>query len=414
MNKNSIEHTQKSFITDSKQWARMIDKSLNECVDKTRSSVVSQLILDAKNSTDGPLKGVPFAVKDLFDVAGFPSQNSSVLPYFKACATQDSAIVRRMKELGASCVAKTQMNEFAYGLSGENPHFGNCQHPVLKNCLSGGSSSGSAHLVGAGYLPMSFGTDTGGSIRLPAAWCGLYGIRWAPGYFLEGAFPLAPSFDTMGWFTACSEDMVRTTKAWFSCATENPTLALEGCSILPKHLLELESFDRLSAVVAELKIEQLVNADVFEALLPKCQFAFDVLQSREAYSIHETLIEQHGKSYDPQVRDRILRAKEWTQEDISMAHLYRDQITNWFNNFFESYDFLVMPICPSPSVPIVDVRPELRERTLQLTTPASLSGLPALAVPIWLDDKRSIGLQFIFKNVEPAVPLALLKLCKNI
>ena len=82
--------------------------------------------------------------------------------------------------------------------------------------------------------------------------------------------------------------------------------------------------------------------------------------------------------------------------------------------FFELYDYLVMPICPSPAVPIVDARPELREKTLQLTTPASLSGLPALAVPIWLDDKRSVGLQFIFKNVEPVVPLAVLKLCKSI
>ena len=414
MNKNSIARIQKCFFTDTKQWARTIDKSLSECVDKTGSSVVSQLILDTKNPMDGQLKGVPFAVKDLFDVTGYPSQNSSVLPEFKTCATQDSAIVTRMKELGACCVAKTQMNEFAYGLSGENPHFGDCHHPVLKNCLSGGSSSGSAHLVAAGYLPLSFGTDTGGSIRLPAAWCGLYGIRWAPGYFLEGAFPLAPSFDTVGWFTACSEDMVRTIKAWFSYATEDSNLALNGCSVLPKHLLEIESFDRMNAVVTELEIEQLVNAEAFEALLPKCQFAFNVLQSREAYSIHQSLIEQYVTSYDPQVRDRILRAREWTQDDISMAHHYKEEITSWFNDFFELYDYLVMPICPSPAVPIVDARPELRERTLQLTTPASLSGMPALAVPIWLDDKRSVGLQFIFKNVEPAVPLALLKLCKSI
>ena len=414
MIRNSIEFTQKSFITDTKQWARLIDESLYECVKKTGSSVVSQLILDKEKPIDGPLKGVPFAVKDLFDVTGFPSQNSSILPEFKANATEDSQIVARMKELGATCVAKTQMNEFAYGLSGENPHFGHCQHPVLKNCLSGGSSSGSAHMVGAGYLPLSIGTDTGGSVRLPAAWCGLYGIRWIPGYFLEGAFPLAPSYDTIGWFTTSSEDMVRTIKAWFSCDSANSALALRGCSILPKHLLEIESLDRLRAVVSKLKIGQLVNANAFEALLPKCQYAFNILQSLEAYSIHESLIKKFGKFYDPQVRDRILRAKKWTQGDISMAHKYRDQITNWFNDFFESFDFLVMPICPRPTVPIVDVRPELRERILQLTTPASLSGLPALAVPIWLDDKRSVGLQFIFKNVEPAVPLALLKLCKSI
>ena len=98
MNKNSIGRIQKCFFSDTKQWARAIDKSLSECVDKTGSSVVSQLILDTKNLMDGPLKGVPFAVKDLFDVTGYPSQNSSVLPEFKTCATQDSAIVTRMKD----------------------------------------------------------------------------------------------------------------------------------------------------------------------------------------------------------------------------------------------------------------------------------------------------------------------------
>ena len=266
MNNNSIENTQKCYIKDYNQWARLIDKSLKECVDKTSTSVISQLIQFNKNNIIGPLAGVPYAVKDLFDVSGFPSKNSSILPEFNACATKNSAIIERMSQLGATCVAKTQMNEFAYGLTGENPHFGNCKHPLLKNCLSGGSSSGSAYLVAADYLPLSFGTDTGGSIRLPAAWCGVYGIRWVPGYFLEGAFPLAPSFDTMGWFSASAEDMTRTLLAWFNHDSTNTISELNGRSILPKHLLEIESFDHLSKVISHLEINQLTNSDSFEAL----------------------------------------------------------------------------------------------------------------------------------------------------
>ena len=200
MNNSSIENTQKCYKKDYNQWARLIDKSLKECVGKTNESVISQLVQFNKNNITGPLAGVPYAVKDLFDVSGFPSKNSSVLPEFSACATKNSAIIERMSQLGATCVAKTQMNEFAYGLTGENPHFGNCKHPLLRNCLSGGSSSGSAYLVAANYLPLSFGTDTGGSIRLPAAWCGIEGRRWGPGDFLDGAFPWAPSFATLGWF----------------------------------------------------------------------------------------------------------------------------------------------------------------------------------------------------------------------
>ena len=414
MNNNSIENTQKCYIKDYNQWSRLIDKSLKECVHKTSTSVISQLIQFNKNNTTGPLAGVPYAVKDLFDVCGFPSRNSSVLPEFNACATKNSAIIERMSQLGATCVAKTQMNEFAYGLTGENPHFGNCRHPLLKNCLSGGSSSGSAYLVAADYLPLSFGTDTGGSIRLPAAWCGVYGIRWAPGYFLKGAFPLAPSFDTMGWFSASDKDMTHTLRAWFNHDSANSTRELNGCSILPKHLLEIESFNHLSAVLSHLEIKQLTNSDSFEALLSKCQFAFNVLQSVEAYAIHEKFIDKRMDAYDPQVMSRILRARKWTPADISKANLYKNKITNWFNDFFETYDFLVMPISPTASVPLKDANSSLREMTLQLTTPASLSGLPALTVPVWLDEKRSIGLQFIFKKVEPTIPLAIVELCKNI
>lgn len=414
MNKNCIEYTQKCFIEDYNEWSCLIDNSLKECIDKTGTSVISQLIQINKKNTDGPLMGVPYAVKDLFDVCGFPSRNSSVLPEFNACATKNSAIIERMSQLGATCVAKTQMNEFAYGLTGENPHFGNCRHPLLKNCLSGGSSSGSAYLVAADYLPLSFGTDTGGSIRLPAAWCGVYGIRWAPGYFLKGAFPLAPSFDTMGWFSASDKDMTHTLRAWFNHDSANSTRELNGCSILPKHLLEIESFDHLSAVLSHLEIKQLTNSDSFEALLSKCQFAFNVLQSVEAYAIHEKFIDKRMDAYDPQVMSRILRARKWTPADISKANLYKNKITNWFNDFFETYDFLVMPISPTASVPLKDANSSLREMTLQLTTPASLSGLPALTVPVWLDEKRSIGLQFIFKKVEPKIPLAIVELCKNI
>lgn len=414
MNKNSLAYTQNCFIKDSKVWERLISKTLSQCIEKTGSSVVSKLTMEAFDEFNGPLTGVPYAVKDLFDVTGLPSQNSSILKEFKELATKDSSIVARMKQLGARCVAKTQMNEFAYGLTGENPHFGNCRHPVLENHMSGGSSSGSAYLVGAGYLPLSFGTDTGGSIRLPAAWCGIYGIRWIPGYYLEGAFPLAPSFDTMGWFTSSSIDMVRTLKAWFDHNSKSSLPELKGCSILPKDLLEIETFNQLKACISDLKIEPLENTTAFEELLPKCQSAFNILQSIEAYAIHEKLIEENSDSYDPNVKSRILRAKEWTHEEISLAHQQKDQIKHWFNSFFESYDFLVMPICPCPSVSFEDSRPKLREITLQLTTPASLSGLPALAVPIWLDSKRSVGLQFIFKNVEPLVPLALLELCRSI
>ena len=135
-------------------------------------------------------------------------------------AKKDSGVVKRLSELGASCVVKTQMNELAYGLSGENPHSGDCPHSTIPSALSGGSSSGYAYMVVAGVLPLGIGTDTGGSVRVTAAWCGIYGIRWPRGYMTESMVPLASSFDTLGWFTKSGEDIARMLRAWFSAIGE--------------------------------------------------------------------------------------------------------------------------------------------------------------------------------------------------
>src|ERR1019366_9194510 len=109
---------------------------------------------------------------------------------------------------------KSQMVEFASGLTGENPHYGDCPHPRFPERLSGGSSSGSAALVAAGVVPFAIGTDTGGCIRVPAAWCGLYGFRQSPGEeLIRDAFPLSPTMDTAGWFTAHAADMLTVWRA---------------------------------------------------------------------------------------------------------------------------------------------------------------------------------------------------------
>lgn len=397
-------------------WQRLLLENIGECIGDTATSVISASLADSCTVGSGILAGVPFAVKDLFDVAGLPSHSSSIIPELVNRRAEVSAeIVDRMHALGASCAAKTQMNEFAYGLSGENPHYGDCVHPFLENCLSGGSSSGSAHAVSAGYLPLAFGTDTGGSIRLPAAWCGIYGIRWTPHYLMGGGFPLAPSFDSMGWFTRTGEDMVVMLKAWFgqSLGTRKGSI-FRGQYFLPDDIVLPETHRVVDRYLPKLGLSEIDGVEELRAMLPQCQKAFNVLQSREAYAIHEKRLDEHAALYDPQVRARILRAREWTRGDIAEAGETSRRVRTWFDFYFETHDFLAMPICPGPSVPAGEAKPELREQTLQLTTPASLAGLPALTVPVWLDTRRSVGIQFIFKETSPVVPLAILDLCENI
>ncbi len=158
----------------------------------------------------GSLRGVPYVLKDLFDLSGIPTgAGSTFLPTVRPLPKKNADMVRSLEEHGAVCCAKTHLNEFAYGLTGENPHFGDCPHPRLDYSLAGGSSSGTAWAVGSGLVPFGIGTDTAGSIRVPSAFCGLFGLRlphlqWAT----RGCFPLAPSFDTVGWLTRTPEDML--------------------------------------------------------------------------------------------------------------------------------------------------------------------------------------------------------------
>ncbi|MGZ0707532.1 amidase [Coraliomargarita sp. W4R53] len=423
----NINEWQAAAMANASTWRETLAGNLAECIRITDTKVFSTQLpesLDPQQANSAPLSGVPYAVKDLFDTVGHPTHASSVLPMLlDSRPAHDSEIVQHMQHLGASCVAKTQMNEFAYGLSGENPHYGDCPHPKIAGCLSGGSSSGSAHAVAAGYLPLAFGTDTGGSIRLPSAWCGIYGIRWVPHYFMQGALPLAPSFDTIGWFTRTPSEMATVIRAWFEleeppvaspAPTALPASPLRGAAFFPEELVSAETHSAMLQFSEQLELCVDEDMSSLRALLEPCQLAFNILQSREAYDFHSDWLGEYGSYYDPMVKDRILRGQAWTEAEIESAHETLTAVQDWFKNYFKTHDYLAMPICPGPSIPVAQATPKLREQTLQLTTPTSLAGLPALSVPVWIDSERSVGIQFIFKEAAPRVPLALLDLCNNI
>lgn len=413
MRGSTINEWQALADGDAEKWGAEIRAQLDACAAQTGRSVISASLADTLDPGVGPLAGVPFAVKELFDVKGVPTHSSSMLPELLAQpAAEQSELVDYLATLGGSCVAKAQMNEFAYGLSGENLHYGDCPHPRLAGCLSGGSSSGSAHLVAGGYLPLAFGTDTGGSIRLPAAWCGLYGIRWSPGFFMKGGFPLAPSFDALGWFTRTPGEMGQVLRAWFAVGDEEAPVEPKGGCLLPRELLLAETAEALQAAIAGLGLSSGAAEAELGSRLGDCQKAFNVLQSREAYAIHREWLAAYPELYDPAVKQRIERALTWTPAEVEEATAVRAWVQQWFADYFETQDYLVMPVCPGASIPPAKATPELRENTLRLTSPASLAQRPALTVPVWLDDQRSVGLQFIFKDTAPEVPLALLSSCR--
>jgi len=416
MNFLSIKEWRQLAEQDPLTWSTKVREKIGDCKVRAHTPGVSWDLSQRCSPMSGVWSGVPYGAKELFDVKGWPSHSSSVLPeLIRKNAESDSAVVERMNQLGATCAAKTQMNEFAYGLSGENPHYGNCPHPQLEGCLTGGSSSGSAYLVAAGYVPIALGTDTGGSIRLPAAWCGLYGLRTIPGYMMEGCFPLAPSFDTIGWFTRSAEDMRTAIVDWFNVkAGSTNSDALSGGALIPEDLVDADVFRKLSEVVQALGIGSADTGASLHALMPESNVAFNVLQSTEAYELHAKWLELYGDYYDPAVKARILRGAHWTDEDYAKAAEMRATVTAWFDAYFESHDFLVMPVCPRSSVPVSEASGDLREKLLRMTAPASLAQKPALTVPVTLSGAKTVGLQFIFKDLDPMIPLKILDLCKNI
>ncbi len=354
------------------------------------------------------LGGVPFFAKDLFDAAGTPTlAGSTFLPEVRPTPPRDGAFLAALSAAGAVLAGKTHLHEFAYGITGENPHFGDCEHPHFPGRTTGGSSSGSAAVVAAGIAPLALGSDTGGSVRVPAAFCGLFGFRMAPRHpWIADAFPLAPSFDTAGWFTANAVDMRLVLGALVGLRSSQREP--RGC------YLEMPGLD--SAVAAACRdaaarfappAESTVRADLLHGFAPALE-TYNVIAAREAWSVHEPWAARHRERYGPVVWERLNRVHSLTPRQFDSAQLGVTTLRLLWTQFFLTYDFLVLPATPCPALTKAECTPENRARLLALTTPASIGGLPVLTIPTALPSGLSTGLQIVVNDApSPAVNWAL-------
>ena len=357
---------------------------------------------------DHPLGGVPCMVKDLFDIAGMPTfAGSTFLPEVRRTREKDGALVRAVRAAGLVCVGKTHLHEFAYGITGENPHYGDCEHPQFPGRTTGGSSSGSAAAVAAGIVPIAFGTDTGGSIRVPAAFCGLFGIRLAPGdAWIRDAFPLAPSLDTAGWFTANAADMRATIRALIGSRPTPRTL--HGCFVeLPGLDDEVGSAFRSAAERFAPRADATTHSDLTHGFT-RALDAYNVIVAAEAWATHAPWAEHYRQQYDPAVWQRLSRGRALSHQEVETAELTRASIRLLWTKFFLTYDFLVLPASPCAALTKAECTFENRARLLALTTPVSLGGLPVLTIPIRLPSGLTTGLQIVVNQPQsPAVWSAL-------
>lgn len=358
--------------------------------------------------TGRPLSRVPYLAKDLFDVAGVPTfAGSTFLPEVRATRTKDSALVQAMHPAGAVLAGKTHMHEFAYGITGENPHYGDCEVPRFPGRTTGGSSSGSAAAVAAGIVPLALASDTGGSVRVPAAFCGLYGFRVTPrDAWISDAVPLSPSYDTAGWFTANAADMRTTIEALVGLgkSTRKP----HGCFlVMPGLDADVESAWLAAARKLAPAAEPAVEAPLRAGFAASVE-TYNTVVAVEAWEYHRGWAERYRERYSLPVWQRLTRVQAITSAQRDAAAVHTAELHQLWVEFFRTHDFLILPASPTAALTKVECTLENRMRILALTAPASIGGLPILTIPVPLPSGLTTGLQIIVADRKsPAIAWAL-------
>lgn len=346
-----------------------------------------------------PLDGLAVSVKDLMDVAGWPTTSGGrPMERPEPVAARDAAFVSLFRAAGALLVGKTHLNEHAYGLTGENPWWGDCTMPGDAGRLTGGSSSGAAATVLAGAADVGLGTDTGGSLRVPASLCGLASIR-APGWFRchDGVRPLARTFDTLGWIGRDACEMERVAEGLLG--THGVRFAAPRVVVLEGALLEACDAD-VRATWSGLKGALGAAGVAFDAMdvpwLAGAAALFAPVQAREAWEVHRGRLELDPGSLGEAVRQRL----EWGRslgmgEERSLRRgvtAFRRRMAKWLG----SGCVLAMPACAVTRLDVGADHGAVRGRILSLTTPASVARLPVVTQPCpWAAAGRPLGIQWV-------------------
>lgn len=371
------------------------------------------------DGTVGPLAGVPFAVKNLFDVAGLPTRAGSRINRERPAAARDAVLVERMEAAGAVLVGALNMGEYAYDFTGENAHDGPSRNPHDPARMSGGSSGGSGTAVAAGMVPIALGSDTNGSIRVPASLCGLFGLKPTYGRLPRtGTFPFVASLDHLGPLARSAADLALAYDAMQGPDPHDPACAerpVEGALL---QLSEgaaglrvatavgyfreratpqaLAAVDRVAAALGSTETVELPEA-------ARARAAAYLITTVEGAALHLDRLRTRAGDFDPDVRDRLLAGAmvpgAWVAKAQTFRRWYRERVMG----LFADVDVILAPATPC-TAPLIGqktmilggeempVRPNLG----LFTQPISFIGLPVCAVPVWTDGERlPIGVQVV-------------------
>ena len=327
------------------------------------------------------LWGLPISVKDCFDLAGSPT--SCGVHFYRdrdGKATRDSWLVERLRASGAVIVGKTHLHPLAYGITGENPEYGDCAQPRDSGGLTGGSSSGAAASVQEGSAVVAIGTDTGGSVRAPAALCGLAGYRATLGRGdWRGGAHLAESFDTFGWLFRDLED-APFLAAPFAPAEDAPARRLSSFAYVDDSFLhdcEPDVFASFRAVVQTLQdlgMEgRALEADWWNGAVE----IFAPIQASEAAQLHAGNFDH----FEPAIRDRLKWGAGLSSGEISALRQRHAAFRARMDELFAEHQLILLPSIPVARLAVGADHSQTRARLLRYTAPFSLAGVPTIAIP---------------------------------
>jgi amidase len=371
-------------------------------INDTLNAFVAHGRIDVRTTNEGPLAGLSFAVKDFYDIKGLPTAAGS--PEWLAThpvPTLSTPIYDRLLAAGGKFVGKTHTDELAWSLNGENAHYGTPTTPAAPGRIPGGSSSGSASATAGGLVDFAIGSDTGGSVRLPASYCGVYGIRTTHGRIpLSAAVPLAPSYDTAGWFSR-SADMMQTigdvlldgaraprkitkvlvARDLFAAIDDRVTAALQP------------SVDKLLALVGTSEAVDVANGDI-----AAWRNVFRVIQSEEAWAAQGEWILATKPKFGPGVKERFAAAALMDTAEIAAAKALRETIVARLLSLMTPDTVMVLPtspgIAPLLNTP-ADQLDAFRFRAIELLCLAGHAGLPQISIPAATLDGCPLGLSII-------------------